>query len=260
MNKDTGKYIDDINFEVDVYPGVKWVPLNTLGKTRYSNEDINEITKLPVEIRKNKISCLYEAVQLFQSCGFKGTYDNVDHYIDGIHWQTHKTCEAAVISNEGCCATDTNWLSYHIEGRYDKIGSLGWANPDGNGHIITCIMNSGKYYFIDMMMCRSDSQSFMCSENGNADELFSSEWSGFLFCCENPVDYCLFTVERFKAKRRIPPFAFYLRNTTQVTATGSLDNGSTFYIPNCDNPYLVWKINDDNYKMLFVELPQQLKN
>lgn len=50
---------------------------------------------------------MYEAVQLFQISEFRGTLDNKNYMIDGIHWQTHKSPKEAVLSGEGCCATDT---------------------------------------------------------------------------------------------------------------------------------------------------------
>ena len=62
MSKDIGNYSDTICFETEVYPGVFWVPLNTLGKTRYTNEQMHEIVQMPIEYKKASISNLYEAV------------------------------------------------------------------------------------------------------------------------------------------------------------------------------------------------------
>ena len=47
--------------------------------------------------------------------------------------------------------------------------------------------------------------------------------------------------------------AFSLRDTKQVTATGCYkDNNRTeFYIPYCDNPYIIYKDRDKNHKFLF---------
>lgn len=261
MNKNTGNYFNDISFETEVYTGVYWIPINSLGKTKYTYEDMEQILKLPMEIRKKKIHNLYEAIQLFHVSDFKGTFDNADFWIDNIHWQTHKTREKAVFSNEGCCATDTNWLSYFISDRYDRIGSFCYANEDGNGHITTYIKQNKHYYFIDMMMCRKDSQEYFCKENGNLNELLKSEWVGFLFRCENPIDFCHFYMERLKAKNRNIPYCFYMRDTEQVTATGCYkdDNRIVFYIPYCDNPYIIYEDDDKNHKLCFVKLPIQLQ-
>ncbi len=48
-SKDIGVYSNDIEFQTEVDEGVYWVPINTLGKTRYTNDEIYEISKLPME-------------------------------------------------------------------------------------------------------------------------------------------------------------------------------------------------------------------
>lgn len=240
MNKDIGNYLNDITFRIKVYDGVYWVPLNTLGKTRYTNDEIRIIAQLPVEEKRSMIGNLYEAVQLFQLSGFKGLFDNQDYYIDNIHWQTHKTPEEAVSSNEGCCATDTNWLAYMLNSKYDYIGAFCYGNADMNGHITTYIQHKGLYYFLDMMMCRVDSQSAFCVEGISLAEWEKGEWAGFLYECHDIRDYCLFTKERIKAKSRDVPYVFYTRD--HVTATGAeqdMAGRTVFYAPECDNPRLV---------------------
>ncbi|MDE7281328.1 MAG: hypothetical protein K2N36_06280 [Ruminiclostridium sp.] len=260
MSKDTGNYSNSVRFETEVYKGVYWLPINSLGASEYTNKEMTVISQMPLTDKKQHIHNLYEAVQLFQVSEFRGTFDNKDYWIDNIHWQTHKNPEEAVLSNEGCCATDTNWLSYFIKDRYDSVGSFCYANKDGNGHITTYIKNSGKYYFIDMMMCRRDSQDFLCKENGVLSELFNSEWAGFLYKCKNPVDFCLFNIERFKAKNRKVPFCFYLRESSFVTATGEHtdENGVTFYIPKKDKPVIIYANDDENCVLSFVDLPDCL--
>lgn len=257
MSKNIGKYLHDIQFETNVYDGVFWVPINVLGKTRYHKNQIKEMLKLSIAERRNKIDNLYEAIQLFQISDFQGVFDNSDYWIDDIHWQTHKTPEQAVASNSGCCATDTNWLSFFINGKYDSVGSLCYANCDGNGHITTYIKQNGYYYFIDMMMCRRDSQEHLCIESGNINDLVNSEWAGFLFKCKNPKDYCLYMIDRMKAKNRDIPYCFYMRNTVFVTATGAKINDSdiTFYAPSSDNPEVIYKDNDDNHRFEILDLP-----
>ena len=102
MNKNIGNYFYNVEFEIQVYKGVYWVPINILGKTNYTSAEILEISKLSLEDKKRKISNLYEAIQLFQISDFTGSLDNKDFMINGVHWQTHKTPEEAVLSNEGC--------------------------------------------------------------------------------------------------------------------------------------------------------------
>lgn len=261
MSKNTGNYSNHIQFETEVYQGVYWVPINILGKSRYSNDEMMEISKLPLEKKKERIGNLYEAVQLFQACEFQGVFDNRDYWVNDIHWQTHKSPEESILSNEGCCATDTNWLAYFIKDRYDFVGSFCYAGTDGNGHITTYIEQEGEYYFIDMMMCRKDSQEFLCRESGVLSELMDSEWSGFLYRCKTPVDFCHFNIERFQAKNRNVPFCFYLRKSNFVTATGEHTdkNGVTFYVPKKDNPVIIYSQDDKGCNVSFVDLPMELE-
>lgn len=262
MNKDIGVYSNTIQFQTQVYPGVYWVPLNALGKSRYTNNDMHEIAQLPMEERREKIGNLYEAVQLFQTIGFRGVLDNTDHWFNNkILWQTHKSPEQAVLTNEGCCATDSNWLSYFIKNRYDFVGSFCYANRDGNGHITTYIKHKGEYYFLDMMMCRTDSQAFLCRETGLLADLLQSEWAGFLFQAKDPVDFCQFCISRWKAQNRDIPFAFYLREKDSVSATGLECDGSTrrFLIPAEDQPRILYCDEDKTEDIQIVELPEQLK-
>ncbi len=262
MSKDIGVYSNSIEFQTEVYQGVYWVPLNTLGKTRYTNDEIYEISKLPIGTKKEQISTLYEAVQLFQISNFQGIMDNSNYWIsDKTLWQIHKSQDQAVLSNEGCCATDTNWLSYFIKDKYDFIGSFCYANTDGNGHITTYIKQCDYYYFLDMMMCRADSQKHLCNENGVLSDLSASEWAGFLYKTKDPINFCKFNISRFKAKNRDIPFCFYIRETDCVRATGvELDNkASTFLVPENEKPIIIYCDEDRKNNIKIVELPTQLK-
>lgn len=261
MEKDIGNYFYDIAFETEIFDGVYWVPINVLGKTRYSFEEMLQICKLSPENKKNKINNLYEAIQLYQISEFRGVIDNKDFWINGVHWQTHKTAEEAVFSNEGCCATDTNWLAYFICDKYDKVGSFCYGNTDGNGHITTYIKQDGDYYFIDMMMCRKDSQNYFCKESGCIDHLMNTEWAGFLYKTKNPHAFCQFTIERFRAKNRDVPYCFYMRDSCFVSATGEekTENEITLYVPACDRPSMIYKDSMANHRFAVVELPEALQ-
>lgn len=263
MDKDTGNYFNDAHFRNEVYDGVYWVPINTLGKTRYTNSEILAISELPLAEKRKSISNLYEAIQLFQVSDFRGVLDNKDFWIDGVHWQTHKTPEKAVLSNEGCCATDTNWLLYFLKDRYDSTGSFCFGNADGNGHITSYIRQNDTYYFIDMMMCRKDSQTYFCKENATLLEWQGTAWEGFLYECKDPTKMCLLYIDRFKAKGRDIPFCFYMREANYVTATGEhkSDNGiTTFFAPKCDRPRLLYIDKSTEHKFEVCEFPEGLNS
>lgn len=260
---DTGNYSNSARFETEVYPGVYWVPLNTLGSSRYTTADMARIAALPLEEKRSRIANLYEAVQLFHASDFRGAMDNVNRWTgDGALWQVHKSPEESVISNEGCCATDTNWLAYFIDGHYDAHSWFCYANEDGNGHITTCIQHYGDFYFLDMMMCRNDSQAFLCRETGDLSELLAGEWSGFLYKCKDPVDFCRFHIDRCAAKKRPIPFCFYIRETPQVYATGlKLDkNGATFLVPASENPRIIYLDEQSAGRLESAKIPERLRN
>ncbi len=258
MSYDIGNYLYDASFRYEVYPGVMQVPVRTLGQTRYTNEEMADIVRLPIDERRKLIGNLYEAIQLFQASGFKGRLDNHDEYVDNVHWQTHQDPEAAVASNEGCCATDTNWLSYFLKDRYDSIGSFCFGHSDQNGHITTCITHGGLHYFIDMMMCRKDSQPYFDREDVPPEKRQKPEWTGLLYACEDPVQMCRFYTHRFQAMNRLAPYCYYLRQSDRVTATGcGCDDHHivTFYAPACDHPQLLFLDPSSPHRFSIVPLP-----
>jgi hypothetical protein len=154
---DTPNLRSAANFEIEVADGVYWIPANNLGRTRYSNAQIAAMTNLSPEQKQAAINTLFEAIQLFQISKFKGTYDNIKITENGIDWEHHKPGYDAVRTNEGCCASDSSWLNYILKNDYDGIGTCGFGQHDGNGHIINYIKHNGWYYFVDMMQYRLDS-------------------------------------------------------------------------------------------------------
>lgn len=258
MGYDVGNYRHDASFQYEVYPGVTQVPVNTLGKSRYTNEQMKEFLCLTAEEKRRRIGNLYEAIQLFQISNFEGTLDNRDYYLGEVHWQTHTSPANAVISNKGCCATDTNWLSYFLKDQYDSIGSFCFGNPDQNGHITTYIQHHSQYYFIDMMMCRKDSQEFSDSEDIPPSQREKKGWEGYLYCCKDLIQMCRFYRDRFQALGRSVPYCFYMREADHVTATGvSKDKNGivTFYAPECDHPKLLYLDHTLGHRFSIVPLP-----
>lgn len=258
MGYDVGNYRHDASFQYEVYPGITQVPVNMLGKSRYTNEQMKKFLCLTAEEKRKRIGNLYEAIQLFQISNFEGTLDNRDYYFGDVHWQMHTPLESAVISNKGCCATDTNWLSYFLKDKYDSIGSFCFGNPDQNGHITTCIQHCSQYYFIDMMMCRGDSQEFSDSEDIPPLQREKKGWEGYLYCCKDLIQMCRFYMDRFQALGRSVPYCFYMREADHVTATGvSMDENGivTFYAPECDHPRLLYLDHALGHRFSIASLP-----
>ena len=187
-------------YEIEVFDDVYWVPVNQLGGTRYTAADIESFIGLPPEQKQEKIHTLYEAVQLFQIGKFRGLIDNISEYHvvnDAVieRWDFHKPGYHVVRTNEGCCASDTNWLMYLLRGKYEQMGYIQYAQKDGNGHIINYIYHKGWYYMIDMMMYRYDSLTAAGKETGTKEGYKAgTSISGNLHKSRSPlsfVEYCL---------------------------------------------------------------------
>ena len=163
---DTPNLRFNADFNIEVADDVFWVPVNSLGKTKYSNEQIAAMVNLSPEQKQASIRTLFEAVQLYQISKFKGIYDNIKISEEGIEWEHHKPGFDSVRTNEGCCASDATWLTYILKNDYEEIGTCGFGQHDGNGHIINYIKHDGWYYFIDMMQYRADSLPTSGTETG----------------------------------------------------------------------------------------------
>ncbi|MGL4738612.1 MAG: hypothetical protein ACRCW2_14260 [Cellulosilyticaceae bacterium] len=260
MNKDIGNYRANINFIVEVFPKVYWVPVCSLGGTRYTNQEIRKLVTLSPEDKYKQIANLYEALQLFITSEFKGVLDNQTHIISQDEeqweiWQTHTSGKDALRSNQGCCATDTNWLAYLLKDKYEDIGAFGYSIEDGNGHVTSYIKHKGWYYFIDFMLCRPDSLEYCCIENGSKEELLSKEWGGSLFKCKEPIDFVKFTLERCSSKKREVPIVFHMRRCNEVTASGAkrTSEGITFLVPKRDNPEVLYINQNANVEVQLVD-------
>lgn len=186
----------DAAFSAEVYDGVFWVPANTLGKSRYSNNNIYEMVSETPEVKQREIGTLYEALQLYQVGGFAASDDNVRIPENGYNWEHHKPGYFAVLTNSGCCATDSNWLNYILKDDYDEVGYIATSQRDGSGHIYNYIKDGGWYYIIDLTHYRTDWIA-TAVESGNMDDYYQS-------------DFILGNIHRTKS---IDKFVEYVQNT-----------------------------------------------
>jgi hypothetical protein len=206
------------NYEIEIHPEVYWIPVNHLGETRFTNDQIKALTALPPELKKDKITTLYEAIQLFQIGLFKGTYDNINVFDPNasIKWEFHKPGYQAVMSNEGCCATDSNWLSYLLYDKYEEMGFLTYHHISG-GHIINYIRRNDWYYFIDMMMYRHDSIPFAGIETGMQEGYKSGElMMGNFHKAKSPMTFIQYVLHELKDK----PIQFTMIKQHEIWAGG----------------------------------------
>ena len=165
----------DASFEVELYPGVFWVPANSLGLSRYSNADIHGMLSASPEEKQQNISILYEALQLFQIGNFLPSSDNVRIFENGIDWEHHKPGYHAVRTNTGCCATVSNWLRYILDGDYEDVGFLATSERNGSGHVYNYILQDGWYYFIDLTHYCAYDPSMTAEETGKLSSYRNSD-------------------------------------------------------------------------------------
>ena len=141
---------------MNVASGVYWVPASSLGASSYTNAEIQAMLTATPEEKQAKIDTLYEALQLYQIGNFSASDDNIRISDNGINWEFHKPGYDAMRTNTGCCATDSNWLRYILDGDYEEVGYMATSQRDGSGHIYNYIKMDGWYYFIDLTHYRTD--------------------------------------------------------------------------------------------------------
>ena len=212
----------EADYNIEVAEDVFWVPVNQLGISRYTSNDIKSMLTLPPEKKQSQIFTLFEAIQLFQASNFRGVYDNIKHEKDNLCWNYHKPGIHAIRTNEGCCAANSNWLAYLLNDKYEQMGFIHYSQRDGNGHIMNFIFHNGWYYFIDMMMYRSDSLPFAGIESGTKEGYKDNEGiSGNFFKSRAPLSYVKFCLQKHKD----PPIFFTISLEKEVYAIAMACDG-----------------------------------
>ena len=201
-SQDSGKDLKtlryDANFEVEVSDGVYWVPAVTLGISRYSNADIHGMLNTTPEQKQKNISTLYEALQLYQVGNFTPSDDNVRIFDGGIMWEHHKPGYHAVRTNTGCCATDSNWLRYILDGDYEEVGYIATSQRDGSGHIYNYLLHEGWYYIIDLTHYHASGPLVTALESGQMNDYYRSDYIlGNIHKVKNIQDYVNYVQRAF---------------------------------------------------------------
>ncbi|MBR5121233.1 MAG: hypothetical protein IKU89_01650 [Oscillospiraceae bacterium] len=200
-SQDSGKDIQTLrhnaDFEVEVANSVAWVPANKLGESRYTNQEIFDMLTLSPEEKQAEISTLYEALQLYKIGGFTASDDNRRVYEGGVNWEHHKPGYYAVLTNTGCCATDSNWLRYILSDDYEEVGYIATSQRDGSGHIYNYILDNGYYYIIDLTHYRA-SDPMTSTENGDLNSYYSTDYIlGNIHKVKNIQDYVNYVQREF---------------------------------------------------------------
>ena len=178
-----------------------------MGKSGFTNHEIAELVQEKPEVKQEEISSLYEALQLFQISNFASADDNVRIAENKLDWEHHKPGYDAVRTNEGCCATDSNWLNYILRNDYEQVGFLAYSQKDGGGHILNYLYQDEYYYFIDLTHYRTDFLDSSAPETGNKEDYRKSDFiAGNLHKAVSPEAYIQYCIDSFNE----PPARFFL--------------------------------------------------
>lgn len=245
MDKDIGNLRSLSNYKIKIVEDVYWVPVNVLGKSRYTNEEMKIMSQESPEYKRNSILYLYEAIQLFQSSEFEVVEDNKIVQNGKYQWEYHKPGYYSVLSNKGCCSACATWLKYILDGKYEEIGNIWIGSSDGTGHVINYIKDKNKYYFIDLYAMTKRFSKFVPHESGNKLDLRKNKLVTGIFIetdtVENFIRYFL-TFSRMKKKEYV-----FIRdeNDPCFAVACNYDRFQTiFYIP-------------DNVQCVQVETPKK---
>jgi hypothetical protein len=249
---DTGNLRIGADYDIEVADDVFWVPVNRLGLSRYTKDDIINMLPLSPEEKQSKIGVLFEAIQLYQLSNFRSVFDNVKLMQNNLCWNYHKPGYHAVRTNEGCCASNSNWLSYLLNGKYEQMGFIHYSQRDSNGHIMNYIFHKGWYYFIDMMMYRIDSLPYAGIETGTQKGYKDNELiAGNFFKSRVPISYVKYCLQKHKD----PPIIFTISLEKEIYTLGCDDISNSFDIihPKQTNIVILYKENEFDNNLRFQE-------
>ena len=250
----------DADYVVEVYPDVYWVPARSLGDSRYSNAEIFQMLQASPEDKQAAVSTLYEALQLYQVGGFASADDNIRMRENGIDWEHHKPGYYAVLTNCGCCATDSNWLHYILDGDYDEIGYIATSQRDGSGHVFNYILQDGWYYMIDLTHYRTDWIA-TAVEDGKMDSYHSSDFVlGNIHKTKSPEAYA----DYIQATFNDPPGLIVKYTAADAPAVDSVRSQSgieiTYAQMNDIELEILFDDPGDSLTFTFTDAPSQFPN
>lgn len=269
-DKGTGASSDTFNlrssasYDMELVPGISWVPANALGKTRFTNAQIAELAKKAPEEKQAQVSSLYEAIQLFQISNFKYIRDNVRIQEGTINWEHHKPGYDAVRTNEGCCASDASWLCYILKNDYEEVGYVAYSHADGSGHIYNYIKEEGYYYVIDLNQYEAVDQyrNRTAPETGIMDDfIYKGAVMGNIVKVKSLTDYVAYLRKTLRNGPGL--FTTYTADTViptdgvRMSPDGGLTTKMQITYPKGVTLTILYDDPNDNMSLVYAEPPKQ---
>lgn len=251
----------DAGFEIEVFEGVYWVSASALGKTRFTNAQVYRLLSDTPEEKQAEISTLYEALQLYQIGDFRSADDNIRIEENGIDWEYHTPGRLAAENNSGCCATDSAWLRYILDGDYDELGYISTSQRDGSGHIYNYIWDGEWYYIIDLTHYRNDADIGLTTviENGDIDSYMRSDRVlGNIHRTKDLRCFVNYVQDAFNA----PPglmFRLTCENVPPIDGV-STGNGIAITHPESYEPYITCIFDDPNDTLTHTYAPDPTRD
>lgn len=207
---DTINLRHNATFCTRIAKGLYWIPVNKLGKSRYTNKQLFNLTsnKSAQEVQNLKLNA-YESLQLMQIVNKFVSDDDIVFWNNGTqNWQLHKSGRFAYETNHGCCASAAAWFRYVISKSYKKIGYVGYIRPDLTGHIINYIYHDSHYYILDPTTQTATNAVDVPVETGSFDTYRKAELStGVCYLAESLFDYANYHSRLQKVKGFL--FSYY---------------------------------------------------
>lgn len=225
--------VHNASFEMRVCPDVYWVPVNTLGQSRYTTKEMKELVLLPPEEKKQRITTLYEAVQLFIVSSFHETLDVVYIQDSQYLWEYHKPGYYAVSTNAGCCASCAAWMKYILDGKYEELSYFGFGRPNRSGHVYNCIKHNGWYYLYDLCTLTDQNMKYSLLETGNRLDYLKAKYiSCALIKCKSLEAYAKYFARLQRVGGYDHLFFNFKTDDVPAVAVTELNNVVVFNYPN----------------------------
>jgi hypothetical protein len=222
---DTINLVHNAHFEVFISHNLYWVPVNELGHTGYTNNEVKQFINYPPEKKRSSIRNVYEAIQLLQVCKFEETIDVLHLDYNGTEWEHHKPGYHAVLTNRGCCSSIASWLNYLVGDKYPLRGYIGFTRPDASGHIFNYYYIDGFYYLVDANAMLYNYAPKCCKETGNKKDFLNTKYiTGCCYKTNNLWDFIKFHSRILKYKGsdflyyKLPPDEYIPPSSSRILA------------------------------------------
>ncbi len=245
-----------INYEVKIAKDTFWVPIASIGKPKYTEKGIAQfVGKSPILI-KNSIFTLYDAIQLFQLSNFKEIDDNKIVEYNSLNWEFHKPGYYSVLTNQGCCASDTSWLLYVLENKYEQIGVVAFIRESGNGHSLNYIKHNGWFYFIDLLSHVEKYRRNSAPETGRLSDFAKSKYNTGIFIKAKRIEDFINYYKRFIRINKSEHLFYSFSNTKACipVATNKVDCLLECFFPK-QNELTIYDLDCEKIKCYFADPP-----